>query len=65
MMNVLEMIEDMQERAKAARGKLDDLALPEDLYEDLIIQLGSKAFFDPVTGKLTVNGTTVHTGDSD
>lgn len=63
---IADMIDEMQTKAKAANGKLTDLALPEDMYETFRQYIISTYLYvDPEAKGFMYYGTKIHTGESD
>lgn len=66
---VFRMIVEMQQKAKAQNGKLTDLALPDDMYEELAAW--AKKYtkvditFESEDRVMMVNGSRIHTGEDD
>jgi hypothetical protein len=67
-LDIVNMIIDMNTRAKEQNGRLVDLALPEELYEILTDYLNSKdagLVYDLETHRLLVDGVQIHIGEAD
>lgn len=68
-MNILDMILELQENAKRQGGALKDIALPEQLFEELKHEVIRRNFtgvrVHALTGKYYIHDTLVHTGEED
>lgn len=64
---IQDMIDEMQAKAKAANGRLSDLALPEEMYETfrLYVVNNTKLYVDPTAKGFVYAGTKIHTGELD
>jgi hypothetical protein len=62
---VYEMILSLNAEAKAQGGKLTDLALPEELFDELLIfrKIGTWEGVKP--SAIYIDGVRIHTGDHD
>lgn len=64
---IFKMVIDLQTKAQEANGKLNDLALPDFMYEDLrqyVIE-HTKQYVDPEAKGFELNGTRIHFGELD